>query len=144
MGLADNTASSAFLLSLGVVYVNFLVIKNVNFLIYSGDSINLALHFKFIIYIKWLFLNFRSNYRRFFYYLYKWKRRQKRSFPKTKSFRIPNWVKYQIFFRESLPMYIEADYLTFSFIVLLSPLDFRFFNYMSIRLNSVATVRSLN
>jgi hypothetical protein len=34
--------------------------------------------------------------------------------------------------------------LTLSFIIVLSPLDFRFFNYLSLRLNSVATLRSLN
>lgn len=41
-------------------------------------------------------------------------------------------------------MYVEADFLSMSFIIITSPLDFRFFNYMSLRLNSVATIRSLN
>jgi hypothetical protein len=144
LNLSDNLNSSVFLLNLGLVYVNFIITKSLNFLICNGDSLNLVIHFKFLVYIKWLFLNFRANYRRFFFYLYKWRRRQRRVFPKQKSFRIPNWVKYQIFFRESMPIYIEADYLTLSFIVVLSPLDFRFFNYLSLRLNSVATLRSLN
>lgn len=52
LGLADNMSSADFLINLGVVYVNFVLMRSTSFLIYSGDSINLALHFKFLIYIK--------------------------------------------------------------------------------------------
>jgi hypothetical protein len=129
----------------GFLFINNFKITSLNAFLGKGDLIQLTSQLKLILFLKWNILTNRANIRRFFIYLGKWRRRGFRPFPKRSSYRIPNWIRTRLLFKETVPSFMEVD-LTTSSVIILFDWTYDLFNYhfMSINQDSPATVRPLN
>ena len=129
----------------GWLTVNGLVLSDPTYLVAPLDLLQLIPTTRWLVFYKWYLLKIRETFGRFFFYLRKWRLRARRPYPKQSSFRIPDWVRRRLYFRETTPIYFELDFLTFSCINLINPLQhFNNFHFLSINRTASATIRPLN
>ena len=129
----------------GWVCINGYVSKNLNDLLSFFDVLYLTPSLIWIFFYRWHLLSVRELMGRFYYYLRKWRERSHRPYPKQSSYRIPNWVRKKLFYREAVPIFFEIDFLTFSCINLYNPLlTSQNYHYLSINTFAPATIRPLN
>nr|ACX31003.1 ribosomal protein S4 [Moneuplotes crassus] len=125
--------------------VNSAVVTDPSYIIAPLDVLQLTPSLLWIFFYKWLLLRVGEYFSRFFYYLRKWRIRANRPYPKQSSFRIPEWVRKKLFYRETTPIFFEIDFLTFSCINLFNPLIHTSnYHYLSINTYAPATIRPLN
>nr|YP_011027900.1 ribosomal protein S4 [Euplotes vannus]UPM52110.1 ribosomal protein S4 [Euplotes vannus] len=125
--------------------INGIVTTDPALLISPLDVIHLTPSLLWLFFYKWLLLQVREYFGRFFYYLRKWRIRANRPYPKQSSFRTPEWVRKKLFFRETAPIFFEIDFLTFSCVNIFNPLVHTSnYHYLSINTYAPATIRPLN
>lgn len=129
----------------GYVTVNGLPALFSNHTLCFMDFVMLTPSIRFILFYKWTLLNVEYIGRKFFYYLRKWRVRSNRPYPKTSSYRIPDWVRKVILYKESTPSYLEIDFTTMSFVNIFEPIDtFNNLHYLTLNTYTPATVRGFN
>ena len=129
----------------GWFLVNGVVVTDPAYLLAPLDTLQLTPSTRWLVFYKWHLLKVRELFGRFFFYLRKWRIRARRPYPKQSSFRIPDWVRRKLYFRETTPIYFELDFLTFSCVNLMNPLlHFNNFHFLSVNRTAPATVRPLN
>ena len=127
------------------ISVNFITIVNPKTLVQKNDLITIKPELKCIFFIKWLSVLFKLKIRRFFFYRQKWLKRRFRPFPKKSTWRLPNWIYKYIFYKQTIPRFLEVDWLSCSFFVLYDwTSELFFFQYLTLNLNIIATIRPLN
>ena len=144
-GLVNYKPTALILVNKNFLYLNFKPVSKPNILMNKNDILQLILSLKFILYIKWTTLDSNLTARRFFFYLRKWRNRKFRPYPKKSSYRIPNWVRRRLIYKEPTSAYVETDLLSFTSIVIYDwTVNFFNYHYMSLWADIPAVVRPLN
>lgn len=89
------------------------------------DTLYLFVCIRIYLYILWDSFAYLFKNKRFLFYVYKWRLRRLRPYPKESSYRIPNWVLKLNMFKGSVPIFFEVDYSTLTIIILY----FRYYNF---------------
>jgi len=132
-----------------VLKKNFIFINGIGtvraVLLNPGDFITLKFTVNLCIFLKWNRLASRFLVFRFFFYLKKWRKRSYRPFPKRSTNRIPDWIRKRLLFKETIPVFLEVDLPSMSFLVLFNwSVCYNPFHFMVLNQNTPATVRALN
>lgn len=144
-GLFNYKPTIVLLMKKNFLYLNNKLLYKTEMLLYKNDIIQCILSIKFILYLKWTTLNNNLNARRFFFYLRKWRNRKFRPHPKQSSYRIPNWIRRRLLYKEPTASYVETDLISLTTVILYDwTFDFFNYHYMSIWQDIPAVVRPLN
>ena len=133
----DLQLANKFILN-GLIFINGLNCFNPNIQTYKGDFIQIITHNKYYILFKWLFSWYLKKKTKL-----KIKTRRKFLFfpsetPKTRSFKLPNWILYNKSLVSDISKYLEVDYFTLSIFIIYEPIlwsELNFFNYVGIKFN---------
>jgi len=112
---------SSELITNNFVYVNGFLITNMNTRLIKGDFLQLLIHIKYYIILKWqknLTLTKKSRVTKFAQRKFKTKTTR---FEADRSYRYPNWLLTLRFFETDVPNYLELDFFTLSFLILNNP-----------------------
>lgn len=117
------------------IFLNGYPVKNLKLTASHYDLIQLPISKN--IFILWQFQTSFEHLSliKFKKFVYKYRIKSRRQFPKKPSYRIPNWVRYLTTRHELLPLYCEIDFLTLS-IIILKLNYYKFFMYNFIAWNS--------
>lgn len=118
---------SKSLIDNALVYVNGVVTRNPNLLLYVSDFIQIAISIKYYIVYRWL-VNWNFNQRARLVKLSFYKNKVKHDLAKQKSNILPDWI-FKIGSRQmDVPKYTEVDYFTLSIFIIYEPLSVNEFN----------------
>jgi hypothetical protein len=130
------------------IYINNSLISNNTFLklnLNFFDTLQIIVCAKIYIFLMWDKFVYIYKYRRFLFYVYKWRVRRFRPYPKDSSYRIPNWVLNIRFFQSSIPFFFEVDYITLTVILLhFKYHDFDYFVSTLLTISPIGAVRNHN
>ena len=116
----DNNISNIFLKN-NLIYVNGIITNNPNLQIFVGDFIQLIIHLKYYILIKW-FLNINIKKKNKIKNIFRKKTPSTLySDDKKKSYNIPKWILFNKNLFEDCPNYLESDFFTLSTFVIYEP-----------------------
>lgn len=128
--ISDNWMSYFF--NKSYIFLNGYPVKNLKLTVSHYDLIQLPIAKS--IFILWRFQTSFEHLSlvKFKKFVYKYRIKSRRQFPKKPSFRIPNWVRYLTTRHELLPLYCEVDFLTLSIVILkLNYYKFFMYNFMT-------------
>lgn len=111
------------LLFLGYVYINGKQCKNDFYLLKSSDCVQLILDDVYLVNYQYQYLNLKKKQKNIKYCFQRWYN-HRFDFYKQHTKRFPNWLLKLLFLRLDVPLYIEIDYTTLTFIILRPPFWF--------------------
>nr|YP_010117045.1 hypothetical protein KQ443_mgp19 [Euplotes vanleeuwenhoeki]QPM99259.1 hypothetical protein MitoLV_31 [Euplotes vanleeuwenhoeki] len=100
----------------GILISNTLPLIQVNLTFY--DILQVFVCVRIYIYILWDSFTYIYKHKRFLFYVYKWRIRRFRPYPKESSHRLPHWILHISIFQGSIPIFFEVDYSVLSIIIL--------------------------
>ena len=116
----DNNISNIFLKN-NLIYVNGMISNNPNLQIFIGDFIQIIIHLKYYILIKW-FLNLNIKKKNKIKNIFRKKNPSSLySDEKKKSYNIPKWILFNKNLFEDCPSYLESDFFTLSTFIIYEP-----------------------
>lgn len=124
----STNSHTNFLLNLGFVFVNGKNIRNVRYIVKSGDLIQFIFTKTYFLYWNYLinFFNIKSNrIRKYFFNLFK----NRYNFFKEQKIRTPVWFLNYFYTNNDVPIYLEIDYLTLTIFCLYLPSKLNDFNH---------------
>nr|QIB71989.1 ribosomal protein S4 [Gruberia lanceolata] len=128
-----------FLIKNGFVLVNNKVVFNENYILKLGDKVNILFNKSFYVLYRECFSSSITRYYRMWPYIFtNFRNMNNASKEKTKI--IPYWVTKSLWSEESVPKYLEVDYITMSFFIIYEPktiLDIFPYYYLNFKLNAV-------
>ena len=141
--LVPSFKEAAFLAESGLIFINGIQQWKHNSVVRLGDVVQIGISDIFYKFYRWN-IHFKQRlFKRVGYHLWLLNR-FRFNFYKQSTKRIPEFIDNIMFFYEDTPRFLELDFLTLTFIVILRKNRFRFFNFFFKKVTALNMMRLYN
>lgn len=141
--LAPSIKEALFLSTSGLIFINGYQVSKFDTHVNYGDVVQIAMSDAFYKFYRWNIHLKQKFFKRVGYHLWILNR-FRFNFYKQSTTRIPTFVDRVMFFYEDLPRFIEADFTTLTFILVLNKNKKKFFNFFFKKVPALNMLRLYN